>query len=816
MKKLICSVVALILAMTMVAGCAGNGRSPSDKDDEKESSATTQSSLNDSTGSSANKPIFPWGDDKIPEGLSGKDVAKLLLANERLNAGLLKNEGDIFEKGEKVFKDLGKLAAQNLEESAATLVATPLKYKELTPVESLAKTTIKHPYGGTVEIDGNSYRWSDFKESNNSYEAFEETTQAIIEAAEAGALLINNIKKNVRVVDKWVKSGNDMFYLHVEENSETLYQWVYDRYEICKRYKNEDGNDVYELYLGSEEFVQRMTYIPGERYELSMYHPNIERSGTFTVADRSKGYWEVYWVGEAPEHYNVSYFVMKDDVCFDSFYDPRTGQIQMLKVMSADRKTDIMNVNDLTWVDLKIAGFDGVSYAEVIAEPHEVSQGDPGVTGDEHPYKIINLGAVGEGDDPAVIPAVSPILYLENGKTIKKGDTFVDGKISIDTIRVLYFSLSSYTCEVSLMLQPETRDEQLNLIKSFIEEVGLTCRRDLNETFAGVGIAYSELAIITQYYKWNGVSVATEAGVAKATELEYKKISDFGSMLNDVKNAEVIDINDTEKLELNILFADITEHTDENVRYENMSVSVGDISLTIEDTTLYVEDEPYSVAFALVSTDGSGGLIHIESDNEDATKYSKEKKFTVGASDVTLEIPTVKPGEYTLVAYIATSDGIRSSKYFEVSLDEISSEVQKLENIEVSAEKRSDGTLALTYAAAIDVTTELVSSTPFDYEGFKQIFAEETNLYGTPKADVIEILGENGEYVALSGNETEIANGQYRMAYNISNGEYTLDGYVYLTYRYEAPASEEDTPVEEDTNVPEDTTMVEDTGTNQS
>ena len=38
----------------------------------------------------------------LPEGLSGSDAAKLLLANERLNAQLLKTEGDIFENGVEV------------------------------------------------------------------------------------------------------------------------------------------------------------------------------------------------------------------------------------------------------------------------------------------------------------------------------------------------------------------------------------------------------------------------------------------------------------------------------------------------------------------------------------------------------------------------------------------------------------------------------------------------------------------------------------------------------------------------------------------
>ncbi len=790
MKKLFCAVVALILATAMVAGCAGNGRSPSDKDDdEKESSATTtQSGQDGTTGSSGTKPGFPWGDDNdIPEGLSGKDVAKLLLANERLNAGLLKNEGDIFENGKKVFSDLKNIAASNLDAGYSTLAATPFKYKELTPVEELAKTTINHKYGGIIEIDGNSYRWSDFKESNNSYEAFEVTTLGIIRAAEAGSALIDNIKKNVRVVDKWVRTDMGLFYLHVEENSETLYQQIHDRYEICRRYKNSDGKDVYELYLGSEGFVERMTYIPGERYEHSTYHPHIERSGNFITASSSKGYWEVYWVGEAPQHYNVSYFIMKDDICFDSFYDPEKREINTVKVMSADKKTDFMSIMNVSYIDFKFSGFDGVDYIEVIAEPGEVTN-DP--MNAEAPYKILNCPDPVHGDNIVPLHTAEPTVYLKNGRTVKNGDKFVDGKVEIHAVRVAYYAMSSYTAELGLNIQASTTDETLEILERFIAELGLTCRRDLDETLSGVKIAYDELAVISQYYKWNGVCVATIEGVTEAVALEYEKIAEFGAMFDGVKDAEIIDINDTEKLELNMIFPEITENTFKEVKYGEGVIALESISLSIEDTLLCVKDEPYTVAFALIAADGTGGLIHLSSDNADSVKYAGESKFTVNAENVTVGIPALSPGEYTVVAYISTADGIRSSQYVKVVFEEVSAEPLVFEWIELTAEKGSDGYISFNYIAKTDVSVEHVSREKLDYSGLRQLMAETASSYGTPNDTLVEMLGADGNYTALAADSTEIADGQYRMAYHIDNADYVLSGYVYLTYKYDSPISE--------------------------
>lgn len=304
--------------------------------------------------------------DTLPKMISGSDTAKLLLANERLNAQLLKTEGDIFEDGVEVMNNLAKIANYNLNLAYAGNVSP-----SVTKLSSIKKTStvLEGNYSGKVEINGDTFIWSRFEENNNSYDYFKNLTGNIVSTAEVGAELIDNVKKNVRVIEKWVDVGGIHYYLSVDENSETLYErdTVNNMLNICKRYKNEDGKDVYELYRKQEQYEERMTYIPGQRYELSTINDYGEHDEDYFVADNSKGYWETYVVGAFPDHYNVSYFIMKNDICYDATYDPQSESISLLKIMSADKATDILNFNDaegLSFVDLKFSGFDGIKSVE--------------------------------------------------------------------------------------------------------------------------------------------------------------------------------------------------------------------------------------------------------------------------------------------------------------------------------------------------------------------------------------------------------------------------------------------------------------------
>ena len=83
MKKIISLTLGLVMMASLLVGCNGGA----------------------STGE-ANKSL---------KEINGSDAVRLLLANERLNAQLLKTEGDIFENGVEVLNNLARIANDNLK-----------------------------------------------------------------------------------------------------------------------------------------------------------------------------------------------------------------------------------------------------------------------------------------------------------------------------------------------------------------------------------------------------------------------------------------------------------------------------------------------------------------------------------------------------------------------------------------------------------------------------------------------------------------------------------------------------------------------------
>lgn len=726
MKKIISLTLGLVMMASLLVGCNGGA----------------------STGEANNS---------LKE-INGSDAVRLLLANERLNAQLLKTEGDIFENGVEVLNNLARIANDNLK-----LTYTGNSSPSVTRLNmQKTATVLQGNYNGKVEINGDTFTWSEFKENNNSYDYFKNLTDNIVNSAKVGAELIDNVKKNVRVIDKWVDVGGFHYYLSVDENSETLYERdsANSMLNICKRYKNENGDDVYELYRSNENFEERMTYIPGQRYELSTINDYGEHAEDYFVADNSKGYWETYVVGAFPDHYNVSYFIMKNNICYDSIYEPKNESIMLLKIMSADKATDILSFSDdegVSTVDLKLGGFDGIKSIEAPANAVEYDAAEG----------YANLPS---GENSKV--------RLTNGKVLNYGDSFVGGKISINAIHVTFGGEFGYTGEICLRIEGETKNERLEALKSFLNETGLKCRRNINSVFSGIDRAYVELDSIIKYYTWNGVSVTNEAGIGKAITNEKSRFGKMKALYTAVKDAEVLDISDTELIELNINFAPITENGFQNITLDAGKVSLGSISLTVEDTTLYVKDEPYKIMLALA--DSKNSLVHLDMVNTSSTKYADEEKFTVTASALEITLPAVSSGRYTLVAYIATSDGVRASAYTPVTVGELLNMPVKIENISVSAAKGEKGELILTCEQLKDFTVALTTESRVSYEEFKTAVSETVFKYGVP-SDVIE-LQANDTYTALTGNETEIPDGTYRIGYKTENGNTVTEGYVYIQY----------------------------------
>jgi hypothetical protein len=118
----------------------------------------------------------------VPEGMTGTDVAKLLLAGERLNAHLIDSGDTLFGNGAAVLYALAAKAQSSMAETGRPLGLAPA---------SVEAGSLKLFVSRTAET------FSGFGESNNRYLYFKELTDRITEIATKGADLIDYVKKNI-------------------------------------------------------------------------------------------------------------------------------------------------------------------------------------------------------------------------------------------------------------------------------------------------------------------------------------------------------------------------------------------------------------------------------------------------------------------------------------------------------------------------------------------------------------------------------------------------------------------------------------------
>ncbi len=716
--------------------------------------------------------------------LDAESMVKLLLAEERLNAALLKNKGDVFEEGVKVMNTLAKKAIESINfvddyttESATIRLQNQRQLLTLNASQDTVIFDNEHG-GGKVTFNGENYLISDFVEVSNSYDSFSSTANHIAFMAEDAANLIDNIKKNVRIVDKWVLIGGFVeYYLHVGENEEILYERSSYNYKICRRYVNEQGNNVYEFlsHEYSNGFVERLTYIPGLHFETArgFYSNGIFNQDDHLICDNSKGYWETYWVGPHSTHVNVSYMVMKDDICYDSFYDPAIEKTNFLKIISADKTSDIFwyqgyEDSENVMFDVHFSGFNNIKGVRV----NEIEYYDMG-------------GDLGEIPLPTGTSTMT--IVLDNGQEINEGDTFLDGKVKIDTIRTT-MTYPDYIGSFSLIIEAPTVNEKLAMFKDFIHEVGLTSRHNIDNVISGVVRAFDELREITKYHVWNGLNQSSEENVRKAIDIENKKTEKFMELYTSVKDASVIDFSDKVAVELNAHFGEVSVQSFSETVHSGLSLSIGSLTLSISDTLLFIENQGYTINFALSS---ESGLVHLEQKTGKGTAlFTKGETFSVTIENVTMDIPVLIDGEYKMVAYIATDDGIRSSAYTPFAFEVVDTESEnKIEKSRIVAEKLSGGELVLTYTTVPDVNTSLSYEGTLAYEDLYSQIAGIACEHGIPSNNNIEMLTdvENMVYTSLIGDETEITSGVYRLAYNMQNGEKTVEGYIYVTLTVSTP-----------------------------
>lgn len=696
--KILSSAISLLLVLTMLSGCSLFG------------------------GVS--------GDDLSLDNLDGTSLAKLLLADQRLDSTRLDNNS-IFSDGKTAFITLAQKAAKNRFTSGKS-------YRTV----------------GSFTTEGGVATWSDFEEYNNSYSYFESTTSIITETAIKGAALIDEVKEIVSVVDVWVDSYGEKYYLSVYEDEELLCRVDDSEIFICKRYSDESGRVVYELYIEQELATERIKYIPGEHYELTQMIPSAEFELYF-IADHSKGYWETVCITNGGGLYNESYTIMKNDVCYTVDYDVLSEQIAVLGIMSADTKTDILSLytsDDALDLTLKFSGFDGITKATA-------------------PKKSVDEN--GNLTDPN-----AATVYFENGKTLKSGTDHIDGHVTVRSINMTSLA-DGYIGSCDLWIEGEDEDDRWNSLSEFIGVLGLSCRRVWSTVYSGAKAAAKDAEELVKYYQWNGKVISNPEGILNAVSIEADRLEKMKSIYTEIKDKPTLvrGSGSGEKDLSGFSFAKISSAASDNVTLTGKDISVGSLSLTVDDVRLLDENSTYTLTLAILSEDSG---ISISQARGEGTVYTGGDSFTVSTADLTFTLPELSCGIYTVTAFISTDDGIRVSEEIPLAFDSISD--SNIESIgqHISVEKRSDDTLKIAYLAVTDHKVTLSSEGTLKYDEFLEMISTAVFVYGIPNGDTLERLTDQG-YTAVKTTD-DISSGSFRIAYTSNDGTTTTEAFVYIEY----------------------------------
>ena len=781
MKKHTKKIIALLLALTLSLGAlASCGDTKGDKVD-------TNAGNSDDIGDPEGGTLTLGG---LPEGMDGKTAASLILANERLNAQLLNNSQNIFDEGVETLTALARQASASLAKN--TIVTDP----KIAAAALASAEIYECSDGSTVEVDGNTYRWQGFAEYSNSYDYFLNLTNNITSSAKSGAALIDNTKRYVRVVDKWVDVGGNQYYLHVEENRELLIERNQHYVGICIRYKNADGDNVYETFHYADYGTMRMVYIAGKRCEYS-YVTDGEFNHNFSAVN-TKGYWEVVDIHATPEanRYGASCMVIKDDICYDAYHDPNYN-IGDVSIISADRATDIMDISLGDYglhISVHLQAFDGLDYAIATAEPDKVKN----IDGDASDAEIF-IQTDSDGSTSIFTNAEADLTFVfENGKTLKKDDFIANGDIQILGLWISHFSKEpepgsyiygdGYAPRLDLYVRGDGYADSMAKLRAFLNELGLTSRHDLDYVESGALRAFSELSQFVKYHEWNESPIYTTEDLARGWQNNLAKHASLKKIYEDVKDVEVIEMSDKMTYELNISFAPIAQASAASLTNNALTVSAEQLSLTVNDTLLLVVGGEYTVGFALLPlSDEGAGLIHLEGVETAKTNYNDTDSFTLSVS-AELELPPLAIGEYTLVAYVATTDGIRTSAYTPLAFTDIADYEVINGRTKTSVTEAQNGNLHIAVTEVVDVEIKLDDDTvahtrtTLTEELSRAIF----DFAFVAEGAVLKALGEDESFAPVPEGEEPLASGTYRLKYSIENGENKSEGYAFVNYT--APA----------------------------
>lgn len=575
---------------------------------------------------------------------SGKEIAKLLLANQRLDSG--------------VFSDADKNGALNFIPTRAQ-TAKPSGFVGLAGkgMSTLTPTA--------------SYRGSDFTVYCNMLSFFESYMAEVRLSAENAAKLIDDIKGYVSYTDVWVPSDSfaspGRVMLSVDANAELLLRDQDGVVSVCRRYTDQNGDSVYEIYTKDPDGIADLylLYIPDKRYEFSMLPHNGEQWLNI-VAENSRGYWNMFTV-----------------------YDAGEGQANVQNLISTNKTTYVnyarMDTNGYQYSDHTMFSDAGCN-CDVLT----VMNGDLGIS----PSAFQGIASV-QTDSGNLVTSFT----TTSGKKVVPQDVFADGAVTfahggvstgVGTDGQLYFSFA----------EDLSYQQKAALLKQALAELGITCKYDLDSIVANIPAAIELGQEFGSYYKWNGYAVNTMSNVKKGMAAVTDRSSELFDEYQERKDNKELEITPKGFNFKGYNFAVVSALSANSVTFDNGKIAVDGLSVTVKDLAVFDKGEQYTVHLALAKLNDTaaakntalagklqhGGMtllsavptagsvdadytaaILMAGENGKTAVYSPSDSFTLSQT-ATFTLPDCdEQGVYTVAAYVATADGIRVSQMIPLS-----------------------------------------------------------------------------------------------------------------------------------------------------
>ena len=164
--------------------------------------------------------------------ISGKEAAKLMLANKLLDSSALTMDGSFdFSSTEKLSSSLGR--------------------PSVIPLANIS--------GSSYEPDANLLRY------------FNDYRTVITDEAEKFAGYIDKVKSTINSTGVWIKDDSELL-LEVEAGVETVYVRDEDSVSICRHYVDQNGRNTYEMFETQTKTKTYMLFVEGQRYEFTIYN----------------------------------------------------------------------------------------------------------------------------------------------------------------------------------------------------------------------------------------------------------------------------------------------------------------------------------------------------------------------------------------------------------------------------------------------------------------------------------------------------------------------------------------------------------------